>query len=1027
MIHKIDLIAAALAIAASTLFTGCQSTADRAKVDATSTEPREMPSPQRIVDLPPPPGLEASMVRPHTGDALEKARRSLDQIIAGIDPPDYLAADEPVEAAEDGRKPDEPTDAEPPLAAQHAFIEARLAWREGQRYRAISELETARRVAPRSEPILRMLGQIYTEIGNKVRGAHYLRQTVALNPNDVRSLFQLSLFAAEQGDVDEAIYTMGRLIALREQGVDADPGIWPLVRFRLAQALERKGYDLAAIEQFAEFLGHSDRFPPTTQFRYQLFTLSRQRGPSFQRLGDARNRMGRPSEALEAYHRAMTEGGVRPLDMLRRLTYTHLRLADRELALSDFEQHLSIHGPSAEALGIVNYLEDHGVDRQRLIALLRTTYEQSGGDAEAAKALAGLLGSDEAAAFLTDHLQRRPGDLDLLRYLVGRRLEESRQQQTLPTEAVRLVIETMRDSPRMAPRAADALLDQTSDIEAVARVLDAIGTEAGPAVQSAAHYLTGLAAGRAGEVDRQIDELRKAIALNPDFESASLALAAALVRAERYEQALPLLDDLPDQGDVRVVRLRVEVLGATGREDEALALIDELIEADPDNIDLILEKARLQLAADLPLAAEVTLRTAIESHEREERLYEALLALYRGDERVRDGQRRAEQLIQQMRREMPNSRIARFEEARELIRRGRMDRAVPILRGLSRERPEDYSALAALMEVLRHLDRTDEADDLLADRLREGVTDDMLFAIAVSHYEQTNNAKQLEALLKRRPESMMRTRMLARFYLRQEKPAEALAILEKAITPEMDDPELTYILLSQAMMQLDRHDEAAARLKKAAEQHPEYAADLLFRRAMVLESAGKAEQSEQAMLAILEDHPDHAPTNNTLGYLWADQGRNLERAKDLIEKALAKEPNVSAYLDSLGWVWYKLGNFQQARLRLQEALRRPGGSHPVIIDHLGDVYWRLGEKDLAERMWRLADQAVKSQDMTGEPEMERLVDRLEAKLKALADNAEPPIASSTADPQPEEVAEQALPEPLDSKPEDQAQAPPPAP
>ena len=70
---------------------------------------------------------------------------------------------------------------------------------------------------------------------------------------------------------------------------------------------------------------------------------------------------------------------------------------------------------------------------------------------------------------------------------------------------------------------------------------------------------------------------------------------------------------------------------------------------------------------------------------------------------------------------------------------------------------------------------------------------------------------------------------------------------------------------------------------------------------------GDEVKGEEILQEVYREEPDDTQVNNDLGYLWADQGRNLDKAKAMIEKALAAEPENPAYLDSMGWVLYKLG------------------------------------------------------------------------------------------------------------------------
>ena len=45
---------------------------------------------------------------------------------------------------------------------------------------------------------------------------------------------------------------------------------------------------------------------------------------------------------------------------------------------------------------------------------------------------------------------------------------------------------------------------------------------------------------------------------------------------------------------------------------------------------------------------------------------------------------------------------------------------------------------------------------------------------------------------------------------------------------------------------------------------------------------------------------------NYLGYMLADRGEQLPRARDLIERAVRLDPTNAAFLDSMGWTFYKL-------------------------------------------------------------------------------------------------------------------------
>ena len=86
-------------------------------------------------------------------------------------------------------------------------------------------------------------------------------------------------------------------------------------------------------------------------------------------------------------------------------------------------------------------------------------------------------------------------------------------------------------------------------------------------------------------------------------------------------------------------------------------------------------------------------------------------------------------------------------------------------------------------------------------------------------------------------------------------------------------------------------------------------------------------RGEAELEILFAKNPDDPGVNNDLGYLYADQGKNLEKAEAMIRKAVAEEPDNYAYLDSLGWVLFKRGKFQEARGPLEKAGRPPGRRH----------------------------------------------------------------------------------------------------
>lgn len=231
--------------------------------------------------------------------------------------------------------------------------------------------------------------------------------------------------------------------------------------------------------------------------------------------------------------------------------------------------------------------------------------------------------------------------------------------------------------------------------------------------------------------------------------------------------------------------------------------------------------------------------------------------------------------------------------------------------------------------------------------------------------------------------------LLARINLRQENAAEAVRVLDD-VPPDSIHGWEARLLLAQALADMDRGDEAVAKLEAMAAERPEridalvtqgdtlrrqerYALaeraydralqrvddvtvahwPLLYARGITRERTGRWPEAEADLLAALELEPDQPLVLNYLGYSWVDQGMNLAEAEAMLRRAVELRPDDGYIVDSLGWAYYRLERFEEAVTYLERAVElRP--QDPVINDHLGDAYWRVGREREARFQWQRA-------------------------------------------------------------------------
>jgi tetratricopeptide (TPR) repeat protein len=163
------------------------------------------------------------------------------------------------------------------------------------------------------------------------------------------------------------------------------------------------------------------------------------------------------------------------------------------------------------------------------------------------------------------------------------------------------------------------------------------------------------------------------------------------------------------------------------------------------------------------------------------------------------------------------------------------------------------------------------------------------------------------------------------------------------------------------------YDKAVARLTTPNRQDW----PLYYDRGIALERARQWSRAEADFLTALELAPEQPYVLNYLGYSWTEQGRNLQRARQMIDRAIEQRPNDGAIIDSLGWVMLRQGDVAGAVKSLERAAELLP-EDPTINGHLGDAYWAAHRRPEALYQWRRA------LNLNPEPDD---VPKLEAKLR----------------------------------------------
>jgi tetratricopeptide (TPR) repeat protein len=124
---------------------------------------------------------------------------------------------------------------------------------------------------------------------------------------------------------------------------------------------------------------------------------------------------------------------------------------------------------------------------------------------------------------------------------------------------------------------------------------------------------------------------------------------------------------------------------------------------------------------------------------------------------------------------------------------------------------------------------------------------------------------------------------LGRFYAATGRPEKTVTIYEKALELRPDDPQFNHYL------------------------------------GMLYELRGESDRAVARYEDAIRIDPNHAEAKNNLAYIFADQGKNLDRALDLAQDAKTLLPDNPSVSDTLGWVLFKRGVPAAAINYLKEA------------------------------------------------------------------------------------------------------------
>ena len=493
---------------------------------------------------------------------------------------------------------------------------------------------------------------------------------------------------------------------------------------------------------------------------------------------------------------------------------------------------------------------------------------------------------------------------------------------------------------------ADALIEDATHIDP---------TDPAPHLTLSGHL------GRQGDAEGALAAAEKALEIDPNMADAKLRVAESMVDVgyrdgdtEMVRSGQQLVEEVLAVGTPSVSALMVmaKIHLAQRKVDEAIEGLRAALEFEPAN-----PQAHFVLGTALSVkgegaAARTELARALE-------IDPGMLEARRVLARVHASLGEHEYAIEEGRSYLaakPESTQTRILLAQSLVILRRMDEALSELNAIP-EGERNADVLYALGRVHLGTGNDREARQFLikANEMMPTHHDILRNLVRLDQKEDrfAESVARVDAALEADPKNAKLCTLSGLVALMDNRPDDAEAAFQKAIKLDPTDA-AGYEQLARLYAKTSRLQEAVTTYESAIKARPEDP-NLHYFLGTLYSFGGAQDKAIEQYEDAIKYGPDLAYPKNDLAYIYAESGKNLDRALDLAQDAKAALPDTATVADTLGWVLYKRGIPSAAISYLKEAVANSDGDiavSGVSLHHLAQAYEADGDPEKARQTLR---------------------------------------------------------------------------
>ncbi len=550
----------------------------------------------------------------------------------------------------------------------------------------------------------------------------------------------------------------------------------------------------------------------------------------------------------------------------------------------------------------------------------------------------------EAAGILDDLKTKMPDSVSVTAAQIQLQIEQGN-----PTEAVRLCNETvdrLQDAFAYLLRAQTYVALQEND-----KALEDFGRAVAAEPQRAEIWAARADFYRSiGRMDDAVADMREALALAPgstSIQGRAVSLLLASGESAQIREAEAILDRALAAGaqdpQLKVFKAQTLLLKGTAPAiGQARRILQEVIDEHPKSAEAWEVMGRLELQQGQPgRAVDVALRGLAHNPE--------------------------------------DKRLLLLKARAEGIRSPML--AVPTLKVLADQYPDDMDVLVQLAGAYLDSDRPERALELLRGRLvnLKGPARrrcEMALATALYRMGQREDARLLfDTLMQADPDDPAPVLGLAQVLVWEKQWAELNQLVRRWRNGHPEDDE---VMTAIARALAGTRDEEALQMAEGLLQavlarHPNSLSSLMIL-GMLMQGEGRHEEAAALNRKILELDPNNIIAMNNLAWVLCEEQGQPEEALTLAEKGMTIASEYTDLIDTRGVIHYRLGHLKEAAADFSRCIELYPAHLPSLAPvrfHLARVYAQMGRKTEAIEELR---KALDVQDRVGGLSDEDLAD-----------------------------------------------------